>query len=74
MPSADVIEYSVLTEGITRPRSIWEIMLAETSSRRLSSRTPMFWRSRSSRNRCPNSVLSVGLSAVVSSRAGTAAV
>ncbi len=51
----------MLTDGITRPRSIWEIIEAETPSRRLSSRTPIFCRSRSLRSRVPSSLVAPSL-------------
>ena len=53
MSRAFVKAYRVLTEGTTRPSSIWEMLLAEISNCRASSRTPSPIRSRASRSRPP---------------------
>ena len=52
-PSSLTIAYSVPTDGDALPSSTCEIRLAETPTRRASSRTPIFWRRRSSRTRRP---------------------
>jgi hypothetical protein len=53
MPSAVVIAYRVLTDGLLFSVSIWEISDADTPISRASPRTLMSRRRRSARSRAP---------------------
>ena len=52
-PSTVTRPQSVLTDGLTLSRSICEMRLGETPTRRAISRTVRPWRCRSSRSRAP---------------------